>query len=388
MKSLTFEYRLYPQQDDFVHSQKRHAAFIGGIGSGKTYAGAVRALNESLRMPGLGMVVAPTYPMLRDSTLRTFRQVAGEALVDFNRSEMRGVMVTGSEIIFRSADDPDHLRGPNIGWAWIDEGAMCSGDVWLIVLGRLREGLGRAWVTSTPRGLNWVYETFVQNANDDSAIFRATTRANVFLPAEFLKTVETSYVGDFKRQELGGEFVTLGAGMFKLESLKVVDAAPSGLRWVRSWDLAASVKTTADYTVGARCAFADDGTLWIGDVRRGRWEWPDARRIILDTARSEPGTEIGVEKVAFQLAAIQELMREPSLVNTTIREIEIDRDKVSRAMPWAARAEADKVRLVAGEWNRAFRDEVAAFPEGTHDDQVDAVSGAVQMLSAPSWLLS
>jgi hypothetical protein len=33
-------------------------------------------------------------------------------------------------------------------------------EVWLIMIRRLREFPGRAWVTSTPRGFNWLYETF------------------------------------------------------------------------------------------------------------------------------------------------------------------------------------------------------------------------------------
>ena len=58
----------------FWGSPERFRAFVGGIGSGKTYAGTV----EILRQPAgsTGMVVAPTYPMLRDATLRTFADLA------------------------------------------------------------------------------------------------------------------------------------------------------------------------------------------------------------------------------------------------------------------------------------------------------------------------
>jgi phage terminase large subunit-like protein len=52
-------------------------------------------------------------------------------------------------------------------------------------------------------------------------------------------------------------------------------------------------------------------------------------------------------------------------------------------MPWAARAEAGAVRLVAGEWTKHFLDEVVAFPSGQHDDYVDAASGAIAMMSKP-----
>ncbi|MFO7172044.1 MAG: phage terminase large subunit [Bacillota bacterium] len=175
-----------------------------------------------------------------------------------------------------------------------------------------------------------------------------------------------------------------GGGVFKREWFRIVepDRVPGDLFWVRFWDLATSTKTKADYTRGAKVALDADGNLWIGGIVGGRWEWPDARRVIVQTALLDgPGVPVGIEKVGFQGAAVQELLREPQLVAHTIVPVQVDRDKVQRAMPWAARAEAGKVFLVSGEWVGPFLDEVTAFPLGEHDDQVDAVSGAVQMLA-------
>ena len=55
---------------------------------------------------------------------------------------------------------------------------------------------------------------------------------------------------------------------------------------------------------------------------------------------------------------------------------------VSCTAAWASRAEAGKVALVSGSWVNVFLDEVCAFPLGAHDDQVDTISGGVQMLSS------
>ena len=46
-------------------------------------------------------------------------------------------------------------------------------------------------------------------------------------------------------------------------------------------------------------------------------------------------------------------------------------DKVTRVQPFAARAAVGNVRLVRGPWNQAYLDELCAFPNGRHDDQVD-----------------
>ena len=370
-------------QREFWHSPARYRAFVGGVGSGKSRAGAV----EALRQPrSVGMILAPTYPMLRDATLRSVADLAqrGEIVRSWHQTEMRMELLNGSTILFRSADDPDRLRGPNLSWFWLDEAAMMDHDVWLIMLGRLRVAPGRAWITTTPRGRNWVWQTW-QGGNEDYALIRSSSRDNHYLPESFVATLEASYTAAFAAQEISGEFIEPEGAMFKRDWLRVVDAAPPGLRWARYWDLATSTKTSADYTASAAVAMADDGTLYVRDMVRGRWEWPDARGILVQTMLREPQTIHAVEEAMHGLAALQELRRDRDLAGVTLRGVKPRGDKIQRAMPWAARAEAGKVKIVAGPWVRAFIDEVTAFPSGPHDDQVDSVSGAIPLLRAATY---
>ena len=64
-------------------------------------------------------------------------------LAEFNKADMTVRLVDGKYILCRSVDDPDLLRGPNIGWFYLDEAALVDDDVWLIMIGRLRESPGR-----------------------------------------------------------------------------------------------------------------------------------------------------------------------------------------------------------------------------------------------------
>ena len=169
--------------------------------------------------------------------------------------------------------------------------------------------------------------------------------------------------------------------LFKRQWFKVVDAAPYGLSWVRYWDLAASTRESADFTASPAVAMGGDGTVYVRDMIRGRWEWPDAYSIIVRTMQAEPNTRHGVEKALHGLAAVQELMRDPRVAHVPFEGVDVDKDKFSRALAWAGRAEAGKVALVQGEWVGAFLDEVTAFPLGAHDDQVDTISGGVQMVA-------
>lgn len=369
-------------QRRFWLSPVKYRCFIGGVGSGKTRAGCV----EVLRMPAgsTGMVLAPTYPMLRDATLRTFLSLVERAgiLESYNKSEMVVTLTDGKTILFRSADNPDRLRGPNLGWFYLDEAALMDRDVWLIMLGRLREAPGLAWITTTPRGFNWLHEVFI-TSSDDYAIIRSSSRENTFLPRDFVASLEQAYTSEFARQEIEGEFTEPVGAVFKRPWFRVVDHAPAGLQWVRYWDLAASTRNSADYTAAAAVALAEDGTLYIRDMIHDRWEWPDAKAIIMQSMQAEPTVQHGIEEALHGLAAVQDLQRERSIAHVTLRGIRVDKDKLSRALPWAARAEQGKVKLVRGPWVEAFLSEVCAFPLGVHDDQVDTVSGGLAMLAVP-----
>lgn len=175
-----------------------------------------------------------------------------------------------------------------------------------------------------------------------------------------------------------------GGALFKREWFTVVDAAPEGLRWGRYWDLAASTKTSADYTASAAVALDEnDGTLYIRDMIRDRWEWPDARKIIIQTMLVEPGVIHAIEEAMHGLAAVQDLRRVREIAHIALRGVSVDKDKLTRALPWSIRAEARKVKLVRGAWISAFLDEVCVFTGhgDAHDDQVDTVSGGVGLMA-------
>ena len=171
-------------------------------------------------------------------------------------------------------------------------------------------------------------------------------------------------------------------GRFKRDWFrKVVDHAPAGLRWKRGYDLAVSTKASADYTASFRVAMDAEGNLYIADGFRARIEYPEQRRYIVERMTAEAAdTEHGIEAAMHGKAVVQELRRDTSLRRYAFREVRVAGDKLTRALAWLNLAEAGKVFLVRGAWIDAFVEEVAAFPTGRHDDQVDAVSTAVNML--------
>jgi len=171
--------------------------------------------------------------------------------------------------------------------------------------------------------------------------------------------------------------------VIKAHLIEIVDAVPERIqvRWARYWDLAVSGRERADFIAGARVGRGSDGRLYIADMARMPGPWADARprmkRVML-------AVEQGIEVSGQQGGYFQELQRDPDLQGLALRGVDPQRvgNKEVRANVWASRIEDGLVRMLRGPWNDAFIAECLAFPRGAHDDQVDAVSGAVQMLPA------
>lgn len=170
--------------------------------------------------------------------------------------------------------------------------------------------------------------------------------------------------------------------LFKREWFtRIVPYAPPHLRWCRGYDLAVSTKTSADYTASFRGALdKQTGDLYIADGFRARIEFPDQRKYIVSRIREERNTEHGIESALHGQAFVQGLWREERVAQSAFRSVNVTTDKFTRALAWANRAEAGKVVLVAGSWISDFLDEVTHFPNAAHEDQVDAISLAVQMI--------
>jgi predicted phage terminase large subunit-like protein len=82
-------------------------------------------------------------------------------------------------------------------------------------------------------------------------------------------------------------------------------------------------------------------------------------------------------------ALVQDLRREREIRFRPLKSVKVDGDKLTRALAWANLAEEGKVILVRGPWIADFLEEVCRFTgrNDRHDDQIDAVSLAVRLLS-------
>jgi len=366
------------------------------VSAGRRFGKGVLTISAALRYVSRGAKarwVAPSYAS--DSFQSGWRaasalckQIPG-VVTHLQKREFNFDALGGGWLQFRTAEEPDSLRGEGIDFVAFDEAAHIPNleEMWeQCVRPSLMDRRGDAWFISTPNGFNYFNTLFLRERdNEDWSSFQFPTSANPHIAATEIAELRASLPALVARQEIDAEFVQLAGALFRRENIRVIDAEPLGVSWVRSWDLAFTEKTTSDYTAGVKMGMTSDGTIVVSDVVTGQMEWPDAVRCIADTARLD-GVMVrqGVEVVSAQVGVLQTLTRDPLLLPYTFTPIEVHRDKLTRALPLVARSEQNKLAIVRGHWNQRFLDELCAFPESLHDDQVDACSGGMTLLSLPT----
>ncbi len=172
-----------------------------------------------------------------------------------------------------------------------------------------------------------------------------------------------------------------GGGIFRVDMIGVQEAEPAGYRWVRGWDLAAS-SNRGDWTVGLKLGMGPDRRLCIGDIVRLRGGPAEVERAMVATAqRDGVETLVSLPQDPGQAGLSQVSYLSRALLGFSINATRETGEKAVRAMPAAAQVNAGNVAMVRdARWNGAFLDELASFPAGTYDDQVDAFSRAAAEL--------
>jgi predicted phage terminase large subunit-like protein len=174
-------------------------------------------------------------------------------------------------------------------------------------------------------------------------------------------------------------------GMFQRSWFEIVDQAPEGINWLRFYDLASTEVSQKskdpDYTVGGKVGM-HEGTLYIQHVLRMRESSATVEKSIKQTAQTD-GKEVVIymeQEPGASGKAVVEHYRSNVVPGYAFYAVPATGSKEMRAMPLSSLAEVGKVKLVRGEWNEKFLDEVEMFPNGTHDDQVDTIAGGYNQL--------
>lgn len=286
-------------------------------------------------------------------------------------------------------------------WEWYQSTAYTrlepAGSV-ILVMTRWHEDdlAGRLLREMSIGGERWDILKLPAVAEEDDALGRAPGEA--LWPERFplarLEEIRRT-VGSYHWQALYQQSPTAPGGeMIKRGSFPIVNELPPSLRVCRYWDKAAS-KGRGDYTVGCKMAEAG-GLAYIMNVIRVRQSSGDVERTIRRTAEADGlGVVIFMEEEGGSSGKdVTHHYRSRVLRGFAFHPVRPTGSKVVRALPFAAAVEQGRVCLWGGpdpmerpSWIGPFLDECEAFPNGEHDDQVDAAAGAFNqiMRASGSW---
>lgn len=169
--------------------------------------------------------------------------------------------------------------------------------------------------------------------------------------------------------------------MFRTEPMQRLD---SSLPRYISWDLAIGQKQQNDWTVGIVGVLDTRGILTIIDRIRFKGDTFEIVNAILDTYVKYKPRKVGIEQGHIQMAiapVLQQAMRKRKLFPTFDEKLKPMTDKLARARPLQGLMQNGMVVFQEGnEWYDEIRTELMHFPNGRHDDSVDAMSWIARMV--------
>ncbi len=279
-----------PSQKAVLKSQARFLIIDAGRRWGKT----ITALNWILWMAfnrgGENWWVAPVYSQSKMAFRRLLsaarRGGADKIFFDVSQSELRIKFISGAALQFKSADNPDTLRGEGLTSVVIDEAARVKREVWEeVIRPAVSDTGGRVMFISTPKGKNWFFDLWTRGQDpmqkEKYESWQFPTHDNPKIPQEEIDLARNTLPADVFRQEYLAEFLESEAVVFRNVSncMGAKEEPPiPGKSYFAGCDLA---KHT-DYTV---LSILDSEGNQVYFTRLQKLDWPYQKKLISEIVR-------------------------------------------------------------------------------------------------------
>ena len=222
MRVIRIKYDKNPHQEEFhsdIDSKFLHLS--GGFGSGKTHSLIMKMFDLSMRNKNIpGGIVVPTIADYKKDVLPLLEEILDDNNINYRHHSTDKWFQfpwTSARVYVASAEKK--IRGPNWGWAVINEVTLISHERYKETIGRVRMRdaiVPQIASSGTPEGTgHWLYETLVESPLKNSRIIYADTRANlVNLNEDYVTTLENSYDPIMLDAYLRGLFVNMTGSRF------------------------------------------------------------------------------------------------------------------------------------------------------------------------------
>lgn len=280
-----------------------------------------------------GWVLTQDYP-LGQAALMTLREVMDQAGLtpgkDFKEHKGNRYIEfeNGSFLQFKTADNPEMLRGAGLDWLWMDEAAfITSARAWQVSRPALADKIGRLITTTTPDGKNWFYDEFWTEAslnNPEHGRVEYRSLDNPYFAKEEWQTALADYHPMLFRQEFMASFDSMAGRELSGDWLKYYDlaelplkdpAAPPNpdnlnLNVFVGVDPAISLADSADrFAITAIGVTQKRDRVFLLDQWAGKIPFPEQVDKIHEWFIKWRPHYIGIEKVAYQAALAQQVSR-------------------------------------------------------------------------------
>jgi hypothetical protein len=242
---------MFAPQRQWYESKAYIRALVAGYGFGKTGISAKRSIAIALHNNGVPhMYVSPSYKMAKRTIIPHLKNMLdGRGIkYKFNKTDheflLRHKGAKGT-IWIGSGDDPDALKGPNLGSANIDEPFIQDEAVFKQIMARIRDPKARhreLTMTGTPEELNWGYDICEGDDKDryDIEVIHASTLDNKVLPQQFIDSLLEGYDEKSIDAYLHGKFILLGQGViykdYSEENHTDREWTPGDLHWTHDFN--------------------------------------------------------------------------------------------------------------------------------------------------------
>lgn len=215
-----------PKQKEFLMMDRRFDFFgyIGGWGAGKTIAGCVKSLLLASMYPGnVGLVARNSFPQLRDTTMRTFRELTPDSIIKgYSKTDTMLELVNGSVILFRHLGD-ENLKSLNLGFFYIDEAVDVDEQIFYLLVSRLRlphipKRVG--FFTTNPGDFSsWIYRLFINptTKKERFGVVFSSTLDNTYLPEGYRENLLAALDDKYAERYIHGKFNELTTGRVYFE---------------------------------------------------------------------------------------------------------------------------------------------------------------------------